>query len=106
MPIHGYGGLIPMGTKALGMGHERNGVSETEREPSQNMTGGEARTGGVPLGDLAAAAKSAALDSMARQIVSLRSALREWHEFQCGTGLTGFTWEQCESCQSMITERV
>ena len=27
MPIHGYGGLIPMGTKALGMGHERNGVS-------------------------------------------------------------------------------
>ena len=76
-----------------------------ENEPSQNMTGGEARTGGVPLGDLAAAAKSAVLASVARQIVSLRSALREWHEFQCGTGLTGFTWEQCESCQSMITAK-
>jgi len=57
---------------ALGMGHEKNGVSDEKRTWRRRQKD---------------------------RICALESALRQWHEFQCGTGLT---WEQCEPCQSMI----
>jgi len=58
---------------ALGMGHERNGVSDETTK------------------------------KLKERIRALRSALRQWHEFQCGTGIT---WEQCDPCQSMMHDGV
>jgi len=74
---------------ALGMGHERNGVSDETKKLKERIR---------------------ALRSALRQwhefqerIRALRSALRQWHEFQCGTGIT---WEQCDPCQSMMHDGV
>jgi len=113
---------------ALGMGHERNGVSETEREYIERALRQGASweeiseaTGftverlmeirsGTPVSltarrEAGLLTRIRALDDSLRlrvkYVCALESALRQWHEFQCGAY---FKWEQCEPCQSMVTE--
>ena len=73
---------------ALGMGHEKNGVSDDRRTKAWERKDYQDYIRALEI-------RSTRAES---SVKVLRRALREWHEFQCGTG----TWEQCEPCQSMI----